>query len=130
MASRSRAFPALVLGPVDIPPWFLHRPFFTALAMQGRPWRVFAPHLRPRRQRFAINFQPSPASIHDACKRTGAKNGGANGANGGLVGYITDAACPLFNAKIALAGVALGARSWKRRSCWTRRLSHPTSSYC
>jgi hypothetical protein len=41
-----RCRPASVLGPVDRPPWFGHRPFVSALRMHGLPSRVRAPHLR------------------------------------------------------------------------------------
>lgn len=38
--------PSGVLGPVLMPPWFLHRPLVKALAWQGCPVeRAYAPHL-------------------------------------------------------------------------------------
>jgi len=45
----ARAFPAFVVGPVDIPPCSLQRPLMKMLVrLHGEPARVFAPHARPR----------------------------------------------------------------------------------
>jgi len=47
MAAKALAFPSFDLGPVDFPPWSLHRPFIPAGAWQGVPLRVRASHFSP-----------------------------------------------------------------------------------
>lgn len=43
-ACRIRSRPSAVHGPVDRPPWNLHRPLANAFARHGVPFRVLAPH--------------------------------------------------------------------------------------
>jgi len=44
--AAERFFPASVFGPVDIPPWNLHRPFaHRSVLLHGHPPRVLAPQV-------------------------------------------------------------------------------------
>ena len=46
-----RSRPSWVLAPVDMPPWFLQRPFFIALATHGRPLALLVRAASIREQR-------------------------------------------------------------------------------
>jgi len=62
--------PAAVLGPVDMPPCILHRPFFIAAARQGVPARVLAPASRrvvPIAGRTAMLMGAAVARLAEGC---------------------------------------------------------------
>ena len=64
-ASAMRARPSAVFGPVESPPWNLHR-FCpgSAFARQAMPFRVFAPHVKRKAATFRARRRGKKAQVN------------------------------------------------------------------